>query len=71
MNIVVGVRDDGSVILSTMEAGGCVATISMSLVTAEWLRDRLFHVCARERAAISHPASGGTGLSSGGTGESK
>ena len=49
--ITVGVRTDGRVILTA----GSMFFVDMNLAAAEWLRDRLFHVCARERAAEQKP----------------
>lgn len=46
-SIMVGVDSKGQVVLMTSNQ----ALVTMNLAAAEWLRDRLFHVCARERAA--------------------
>ena len=47
----VGVRTDGQVVL--MVEG---TIVTMNLAGTEWLRDRLFHICARERAAQTRAA---------------
>jgi hypothetical protein len=49
--LTVGVTSSGRITIGFGEldtAPGAVATLSME--SAEWLRDRLFHICARESA---------------------
>ena len=46
-----GVTRDGRVAISTNDGTG-VSMLTMDLASAEWLRDRLFHICAHERALL-------------------
>lgn len=47
----VGSSLDGHIVIRSNSARGDF-TLTLGLDTAEWLRDQLFHICARERAIV-------------------
>lgn len=44
------INTSGAIVLTTPGPNGISYLSSFDLETAEWLRDQLFHLCARERA---------------------